>query len=162
MPVVQACQLPVTIAGKQSYSRIGYFGIRSFPFRIKKYPRPHVSVFKSERIRHISGFTLVPRTPLGTLTKEHVSRLPILNTAFTVKNWARSSYVTGLKKKSGFCVHTIPVSWRIKIKISILESWFPLRIRMLDSPDTCWRKPNPQRKKFRIQKYPDTSQWMEP
>ena len=27
---------------------------------------------------------------------------------------------------------------------------------MPDSPDTCGRKPNPQRKNIRIQKYPDT------
>ena len=47
---------------------------------------------------------------------------------------------------SGFSVHTIPDSYRIK-KISALKSGFKkLQIRMPDTPDTCGRKQNPQRK----------------
>ena len=46
-------------------------------FRIQKFPRAHLSVFKSylpvHRIRQVSGFTLVPKTPLGILAKEHAS-----------------------------------------------------------------------------------------
>ena len=45
------------------------FESETFSFRIQKFPRPRVSVFKSSlpvhRIRHVSGFTPVPRTPLG-------------------------------------------------------------------------------------------------
>ena len=41
------------------------FESATFSFRIQKFPRAQVS-----------GFTLVPRTPLGILATEHASRLP--------------------------------------------------------------------------------------
>ena len=107
------------------------FWSANFSLRIQKIPRPRVSVFKWKlpfpaRIRLVSGFTLVPRTPLGKLaTKLSMRRKAreiwpiqpsrcqknakskvdsstgnreevfILNRVFTVKNWARSYYVTG-------------------------------------------------------------------
>ena len=109
----------------------GYFLIRKYFFADLKIPRPYVSVFKANlpfpaRIRLVSGFTLVPRTPLGKLaTKLSMRRKAreiwpiqpgrsqknakskvdsstgkreeafVLNRVFTVKNWARSYYVTG-------------------------------------------------------------------
>ena len=58
---MQACQIPATIAGNQSYLRVTNIAVlgpvhtypdisesATFSFRIKKYPRPHVSVFKSD------------------------------------------------------------------------------------------------------------------
>ena len=72
----------------------------TFSFRIQKFPRPQVSVFKSNLPVH----TLVPGTPLGILATEHASssarnfafcsalsepgnEVAILNIVFTVKNW---------------------------------------------------------------------------
>ena len=86
--------------------RIQYFNDHTYPYSNQICP--------STRIRGVSGFTLVPRTPLGILATEHAlysarNFNPALltrpstgkrenlgtNTVFTVKNWARSCYVTG-------------------------------------------------------------------
>ena len=69
----------------------GIFESATSSFRIRKFPRPHVSVVKSNLpiytyptlIRHISGFTLVPRTPLGILaTESPLWRLDFKNCGF--------------------------------------------------------------------------------
>ena len=45
-----------------------------FSFWIQKFPRPHVSVFKSNSpVRQVFGYTLVPRIPLEKLATEHAS-----------------------------------------------------------------------------------------
>ena len=94
-------------------------GLKNFDFHT--YPDSN-RICPSTRIRHVSGFNLVLRTSLGILATEHASfcarnlylasalketgnEVAILNTVFTVKNWARSFYVTGL-----IGVHTIPDS----------------------------------------------------
>ena len=93
----------------------GYFCIHNFFFPDSKVPT-------STRIRsqirfarpHVSGFTLVPRTPLEKIgnracvvkrakfascsaLREPDNEVDILKTVFTVKNWAWYCYVTGWK-----------------------------------------------------------------
>ena len=71
----------------------------------KKIPRPQVSVLKP-----------IHWTPLGILAAEHApwsARNLDLALPFTVKNWARFFYVTGLKN-SGSSVHKFPDSERIQ------------------------------------------------
>ena len=85
--------------------------------RIQKFPRPH-----------LSGFIVVPRTPLGILATEHASErrvraelrarektwergYTILNTVFMAKNWVGSCYVIGKKYRdlafTRFHIHSV-------------------------------------------------------
>ena len=75
------------------------FESATFSFQIKNFPRPHVSVFKSNFPVH----TYPTRIRIHSLTQDSSGNIgnrtcvevAILKTVFTVKNWARSCYVTG-------------------------------------------------------------------
>ena len=81
------------------------FKSATFSFRLQKYFHPHVAysnrICPSTRIRNVSGFTLVLRTPQGNRGNRAYAMKPsaaILKIDFTVRNWARSCYVIRIKK----------------------------------------------------------------
>ena len=137
-----------------------YFWVRNFLWRIKNF-YVHTYAYSNRicpswRIRHISGFTLLPRTCLGILVTEHALwSAQILNLALPWERGCHLEYsIHGeelgsiflrheIKKLiTGFSIHMIPGSYSV-FRIYTLES----RLKcMPDSPDTCERKPYPERK----------------
>ena len=115
----------------------------SFSFWIQKYSHPHVAysnrIRPSTRIRNVYGFTLVIRTPQG---KRECARKPsaaILRIDFTVRDWARSSYIIRIIKYSDLA------SVRLRIHRRFKNIHFGERIQKVpdspaNSPDTCgWK-----------------------
>ena len=90
----------------------GYFWIRNFFFPDSNFPRPLVLVFKSNlpvhanptRIQHVSRYTLVRRTPLGTATATKTS----------LKKWIRTSSNFYLTYSDSFIVKC----WQILLELN--------------------------------------------
>ena len=93
----------------------GIFESATFPFRIRIRPS----------IQQVSGFTPVPRTPLGILAKEHASRLPY-------SRWRTGLYLVTSPDKKNIRIWSLHDSGFLAYsKISTLESRFKkLRISL--------------------------------
>ena len=80
----------------------GYFWIRNIFFKIEKYFHPHVAysnrICRCTRIRNVSLFTLVLRTPQGNRGNRACA---ILKIDFTVRNWSGSCYVIQIWRPHG-------------------------------------------------------------
>ena len=87
------------------------FESATFSFRIQKFPLPHLSVLISNLPVHAYPTRIWIHSSSQDSSRDIANRawfeVAILNTVFTVKNWARSCYVTGFKKMSGYSVHMI-------------------------------------------------------
>ena len=120
-----------------------------FSFRIKKYFHPHVAysnrICQSTRIRNVSGFTLVLRTPQGNKGNRACAMKPsaaILRIDFTVRNWARSCYVIRINKYPDLMY----TRFRIHIGSKNIQKYPIIPDSPANSPDTCGRKAYPERK----------------
>ena len=71
----------------------------TFSLRIQKFPHPHLSVFKSNLPVHTypTRFWIHSscQDSSGNIGNRACVEVAILNTVFTVKDWAQSCYVTG-------------------------------------------------------------------
>ena len=135
------------------------FESATFSFRIQKFPRPHVSVFKSNLPLHTYPTRIWIHSSSQDSSENIGNRacveVAILYLVLTVKNWAQSCYVSGLKK----CPN-------------ITSTWFPIRrvFKIFHSGERIqkvtdsyagftryvWTEAVSRKKKLQIQKYPDT------
>ena len=75
------------------------FESATFSLRIQKFPHPHLSVFKSNLPVHTYPTRIWIHSSCqdssGNIGNRACVEVAILNTVFTVKDWAQSCYVTG-------------------------------------------------------------------
>ena len=127
------------------------FESETFSFRIQKFPRPHVSEFKSNLPVHTKPTRIKIHSSAqdssGNIGNRACVEVAILNTVITVKNGL--DLITSPDKKypdlasTRFRIHSV-----LKTFHSRAEGGFKnLQIRMPHSPDTCGRRPYPERKR---------------